>query len=1021
MGNQRRVASKTTTPRPGGVGSKPNKRSTGVSVSKGKKNGKGKEIAVGDTYDVYNASDNDLEDKRVERRSKLENVAVRDYEIENIDSEDDEEIDSDDAFDESDEERFGGYKFGGASGSAGPSNRKTDRSRKPSVRFADDDNDESMEEEEAEEDDENMVDLSEMLDANDSDDDDDTGASHEAKDKQPQSEGFSAGAIKLGLEDMDASTDSEASDSEDNDAFEGMQSSGSDESSEDDDAERLSKLGSYVSSISARAPKRRFVDEAGGGFAEDEHAVGTRLSTKGVSLGISDLLGSLGDVGSEAISHKDGEAKTAREMRALRDKVHNMEKAARKAGSGVVSAPVPKRLQDQMDRKVAYTQTKKDVSEWQPTVDANRNAEHLSFPMNAPGKVAPTSGTLAQDSGPTNDMERQIQSVLEQSGMTDEQQRQYEELELKALTPEEVRNRQRELRLMRELMFRSEQKAKRMAKIKSKAYRRILKKDKVRAQDKAMEKLKEEDPEMYAMVIEKMTMSRAEERMTLRHKNTSKWAREMSKRSHGDDDTQRALREQLDQHDALKRKIYDLGSDEDLSDYEAGKEGFSGALESDGDDDASFAAVKDRASRRIAAEMDGLDPELPDDAPHKSLFDMKFMRNAMERKREQTMQDAQMMRDEFDSLDADIDEDGNLLRLKKQPKGTAPGDADSSTAPGRKSFSGGLKKRETEGNADGDEGDDSSFKRVKLNDAGQIGQVASATGHRARVDGPMSVDDKRPAENNNKSTRGGVSNGKRDELPVADNPWVSSGAVDMGLSHRGGKSTGLTKDSTKIDKLSAKLREKRISNGAAGVRSEDNVLVDVNMTLDIDQPHVQDDSADESDDGIKLESVGNKKRLANPNAFTQRELVEQAFAEDDMVEAEFSAEKDAIMEEEAPKDQDLTLPGWGSWCGTGIAPKKSKIIRKAPDGSGIEKKNRVDSQMGSVIISQKQLKAANKYYSNNVPFPYYTADQYEETLQVPLGKEWNTTKSYSKMIKPRILTKAGRIIDPLSIPSKKKQ
>ncbi|KAJ2857852.1 hypothetical protein GGI22_003419 [Coemansia erecta] len=1011
MGNQRRAASKATTPR-SGRGSKPSKRNVGAPTSKGKANankktGKGKETADDDTYDVYDASDNEIEDKRVERRSKLENVAVRDYEIENIDSEDDEEIDSDDAFDESDEERFGGYKV----------------SRRPAVRFADEGDERTHEEDgedEEEEDDENMVDLSEMLDANDSDDSDNVGSLQKAKDWSSKE-----GAAKIGSKN----SGSDASESEDNDAFEGMQS-GSDESSEDDDeeedTERLSKLGNFVSAISVRAPKRRFVEEAGGGFTENENAVGTRLSTNGVSLGINDLLGSLGD-GSDG-SLKDGEEKSAREMRALRDKVRTMEKAAKKAGSGVVSAPIPKRLQDQMDRKVAYAQTKKDVSEWQPTVDANRNAEHLSFPMNAPGKVVPTSGTLAQDSGPSTEMEQQIQGVLEQSGMTDEQQRQYEELELKSLTPEEVRNRQRELRLMRELMFRSEQKAKRMAKIKSKAYRRILKKDKVRAQDKAMEKLREEDPEMYAMVVDKMAMSRAEERMTLRHKNTSKWAREMSKRSHGDTDTQQALRDQLEQHDALKRKIYDLGSDEELSDYETGTAGTKGALESDDEDD-SFSVVKGRASRKIAEEMDALNDELPDDAPHKSLFDMKFMRSAMERKREQTMKDAQMMRNEFDLLDADFDDDGNLLRLKKQPKGATSGDADSATAPGRKSFGGGLKKRETDSIAE-DSGSDkegggaeSSFKRVKLNDAGQIGQVAMASGHRARLEGPMSVEKERPAAAKRTHNKlGGVRN-----EPETDNPWISEG-VDLGLSHRGGaKSTGLSKDSTRIDKLSAKLREKRISVAAPGARSEESVLVDMNKTLNFDQPHVQDDSADEPGDDIKLESVSkgtggsNKKRLANPNAFTQRELVEQAFAEDDIVEAEFAAEKDAVMNEEAPKDLDLTLPGWGNWGGSGIAPKKNKVIRKAPAGSGTEKRNRMDSEMGSVIISQKQLKAANKYYSSNVPFPYYTADQYEETLQVPLGKEWNTTKSFSKMIKPRILTKAGRIIDPLSIPSKKKQ
>jgi U3 small nucleolar RNA-associated protein 14 len=44
------------------------------------------------------------------------------------------------------------------------------------------------------------------------------------------------------------------------------------------------------------------------------------------------------------------------------------------------------------------------------------------------------------------------------------------------LSPEEVANRRKELRQMRDLMFRNERKAKRIAKIKSKTYRRIRRK-----------------------------------------------------------------------------------------------------------------------------------------------------------------------------------------------------------------------------------------------------------------------------------------------------------------------------------------------------------------------------------------------------------------------------------------------------------------------------------------------------------------------------------------------------------------
>ncbi|KAJ2661319.1 hypothetical protein IWW48_002472 [Coemansia sp. RSA 1200] len=967
-----------------------------------------------DSYDVFDASDNDeTTDERGKktlygrRQRNVENVAVRDYEVENIDSEDDEEIESDDAFDESDEERFGGYKLGNkGKAQGGRGEIATDGS-------SGEENASALESEVDEDDDEDMVDLSEMLDANGSDDDEgednDAGPSGAAKGGDSlATAAAAAAAADSGSEGDGISSD----DDEEDDLFGGIageagSSFESDDDGDDDDG-RLARLGNFVTAISARAPKRRFVDEAGGGFGEDEHAVGTGLVSRGVSLGISDLLGTsitqAGSLGSaaETDAARDGEGKPAREMRALHDKVRGMEKAAKRAGSGVVAAPAPKRLQDQMDRKVAYTQTKKEVSQWQTAVDANRNAEHLSFPLSvsqakaAVAAAAVSTSSLAQgSSGPGNEMERQIQSVLEESGMTDKQQRQYEELELKNLTPEEVRSRQRELRLMRELMFRSEQKAKRMAKIKSKAYRRILKKDKTRAQDKAMEKLREEDPEMYAMVVDKMAMSRAEERMTLRHKNTSKWAREMSKRSHGDGDAQQALRDQLDQHDALKRKIYDLASDEDLSDYEAGRGRDDDARLQDVNDDAdglSPDAVKARASAALAAEMAGLhgDESLPDDAPHKSLFDMKFMRTAMERKREQALQDAQRMRAEIDSLGAD----GSSIAA-------AAAVEDSGAASGRRTFGGGVRQRETVGESNNDDDDDdaseslvSPFKRAKLSASGQVDQVASAAGHRARLDGPMAVE-QRPSTATASA-----------EAP--SNPWLSE---DAGA----GAGAGTVRRS---DKLSAKLREKRDS-ARAGVRAEDNVLLDVDRTLAASTGEANNGG------GIEIELVSNaaSSRLpAHPLAFTtQRELVEQAFAEDDVVEAEFAAAKEEAMDAEAPKDQDLTLPGWGSWGGAAITPKKSKVVRKAPAGSGVEKSARKDARMGSVIISQKQLKAANKYYSSNVPFPYYSADQYEDTLHVPLGNEWNTAKSHAKMIKPRILTKAGRIIDPLAIPSKKHQ
>ncbi|KAJ1879300.1 hypothetical protein LPJ57_002916 [Coemansia sp. RSA 486] len=1051
MRGPRKTSSKM--PKPGRGNSSSNNKTARGNVSKGKgkfaepskkqqkQTGKGKQ-KPDQGLDVFDAEGSDNDDPM--RRRMLERVAVRDYEVENIDSEDDEEIDSDDAFDIEDAERFGGYKFNGSS--------MKSSAKKQTSNSDDEDSDDDLMDDFEDEDSDNIVDLSEMLDDNEDEDEKPSAGKKKQSNKSskgPLSPPQSASASLLSFKDLAVGnaadeSESEDDDSEEDDVFAGMGSdSDSDAASEiasddidgNEDTEKLAKLDGFVSSISARAPKRRFVEEAGDGAAEDENAVGIGFQSKGVSLGISDLLGDFGktaaDEGSDADDdgddegRKEGEKQSAKEIRRLRDQVEKLERAAKKAQAGVVAAPLAKRLQDQMDRKVAYDQTKKSVSEWQTTVNANRTAEHLSFPLNVSGEFNSTTHTLVNGAERSKtEMEKQISDILKQSGMSEQQQRQYEELELKDVSAEEVRKRQHELRMMRELMFRSEQKAKRIAKIKSKAYRRILKKQRLRAEDKEMERIKEQDPEMYEMLMEKMAQKRAEERMSLRHKNTGKWAKEMTSRSHGDEDRQQAMRDQLEQHDKLKRKIYDIGSDEELSDYEAGRTNNDNEA-SDSDADETFENARGRAISKLSAEMATTnDDAIPDDAPHKALFGMKFMQNAMQRQREDNQRDAQMLRDELEGLEADVDEDGRAVSVNRRAAAKAANKTAAGQAQGRMAFGGGVKKHDPAHDIQDDvqDGNGSSKKRVRLNEAGQIGQVASGGGHRVRLVEPVSVVSKKT-----RSTSAGEQK----------NPWLSEEAGSA-AGQRSGKLRQLDRDSTQLDKLSAKLRFKRISQGtdgdAGGSGSVENVMLDVNNMMALDQPTQRSGADDDDDDdgsdsdagGIDLKHVGtgknNKnKRAANPNAFKQRDLVQQAFAEDEVVEKEFEAEKEALMEEEAPKAKDLTLPGWGSWGGTGIQAKKNKIVQKPAAGEGIEKSKRADSKLGSVIINHNVPKSTYKYYSTNVPFPYYTPDQYEETLKAPLGKEWNTAKSHSKMIKPRVLTKAGQIINPLAIPSKKKQ
>jgi U3 small nucleolar RNA-associated protein 14 len=89
-------------------------------------------------------------------------------------------------------------------------------------------------------------------------------------------------------------------------------------------------------------------------------------------------------------------------------------------------------------------------------------------------------------------------------------------------------------------------------------------------------------------------------------------------------------------------------------------------------------------------------------------------------------------------------------------------------------------------------------------------------------------------------------------------------------------------------------------------------------------------------------------------AFQQQELINRAFAGDGF-EQDFALEKEAAIAEDAPKEEDLTLPGWGSWTGQGVKRRatEKKLIRKVP---GIDASKRKDAKLKNVIIQEKTVK-----------------------------------------------------------------
>jgi U3 small nucleolar RNA-associated protein 14 len=98
-------------------------------------------------------------------------------------------------------------------------------------------------------------------------------------------------------------------------------------------------------------------------------------------------------------------------------------------------------------------------------------------------------------------------------------------------------------------------KAKRQNKIKSKKYHRLLRKEKIRKQLKEFEELQQKDPEAAMGKLEELNKSRVQERMSLKHRNTSKWAKMQSARAKYNKDSRILLSEQLKLSKELTQKV----------------------------------------------------------------------------------------------------------------------------------------------------------------------------------------------------------------------------------------------------------------------------------------------------------------------------------------------------------------------------------------------------------------------------------------------------------------------------------
>lgn len=586
---------------------------------------------------------------------------------------------------------------------------------------------------------------------------------------------------------------------------------------------------------------------------------------------------------------------------------------ASKRGGGVLHAPLPTPVQDRLDRVEAYKLSKEEVEGWAPTIKRIREADHLSFPLQPPAQPpAPSNAGLTASFAPTTDMEKSVASLLHEGGLSEKQVAEQEELVLRDMDPAEAGKRQAELRRMRELMFRAEQKARRANKIKSKTYRRIHRRERERMKQQEAQDLQDDDDDEEHRY--QAAKDRAKERATLRHKNTGKWAKFHAGRN--DDASQEArlaVEDQLRQGEELRKRIHVEDSDDE-------------SLVSMHSDDREAAFNELESFARKEAEQDERDAQALEQSgkKSKSLMHMKFMQDARDKQSRETQETIASLREELEHEDDTVNE---------RPVGRAV-------------YSQGTK------------------------------------GHDATL----------PA---NPFHTG------------ASNPWLSQSA-----------SGGTSKQTPQVlvgkDSRAATRSIHRTERHAArGDEARASAAEDATLAIDpTAQLEALSSESEAEPTEITRHARGKRGRGKRNNAPLQRDLVAEAFAGDN-VALDFAKEKRAMIQADAPQEQDMTLPGWGSWGGKGVRHRQKKhpaLIKKI---DGLDPSRRKDFGMEHVMINERQDKKASKYKAKDLPFPYTSAAQYEAAMRTPLGSEWNTRTQHQRLTMPRVTTKMGQRIDPI--------
>nr|XP_033800425.1 U3 small nucleolar RNA-associated protein 14 homolog A isoform X2 [Geotrypetes seraphini]XP_033800426.1 U3 small nucleolar RNA-associated protein 14 homolog A isoform X2 [Geotrypetes seraphini] len=665
-------------------------------------------------------------------------------------------------------------------------------------------------------------------------------------------------------------------------------------------------------------------------------------------------------VSSEGASDKIELSELLQPMKVSSSLKKQLNKVKQKAA---VELPLSKEETQRIQRQVAYEKASKAITKWDRVVLQNRRADQLVFPLNQePLVVKPIEEVLTTWQARTP-LEQEIFNILHKNKqpLTDPLLTPMEEASLKAMSLEEAKLRRAELQKARALQSYYEAKARREKKIKSKKYHKVQKKGKQKEALKEFETLKMKNPEAALEELQKMERIRIEERMSLKHQNSGKWARSKAIMAKYDQEARQAMQEQLAKNKELTKKLQ-VVSDSDEAEVEEE------TLVPASINEVQLSADSSNPWMLGKLGSDAKDSGIEEELQEPPILSDTGTKNIEEEEKELELSEEETLLQEFEER----------CHLRKQQQKVEDGEMEQSN----------------------DDMDPEEGQTSDLEDNIKDQQMLAS----------KDLDHSGKPEELERSPTCAMSSDVNGLEKIADEPSVrEEGPFLMEQLQRvqtveevgalGGEEWAGGEEE-QINPLRREEQQQTVTTvpGEKKKRKKSS-LINLKSVLSA------------SSHTIKTPTLPTTVEEEEEEEGNQKLIIKEAFAGDDVIK-DFLKEKRNSEQAGKPKNIDLTLPGWGEWGGTGLKPSTKKrkrfLIRAAPGPP------RKDSKLPNVIINEKRDLLATAHQVNELPFPFDNCRQFQSSIRTPIGATWNTQYAFQRLTVPRVITKLGHVIAPMA-------